>query len=32
LRQFLLDSKPFAAGWIGHYAGESQEKLTALRD
>jgi hypothetical protein len=32
LRQFLIESKPVAAGWIGHYAGESREKLTTLRE
>ena len=30
LRTFLLDSRPWASGWIGHYNGESIASLEAL--
>jgi hypothetical protein len=28
LRKFLLDSRPIASGWIGHYSGETIDDLT----
>lgn len=30
LKKFLLDSRPYACGWIGHYNGESIAQLEAL--
>jgi hypothetical protein len=30
-RRFLLDSKGYAAGWIGHYNGETIPELESLR-
>jgi hypothetical protein len=31
LKTFLLDSRPLACGWIGHYGGESIDDLELLR-
>jgi hypothetical protein len=31
LREFLLESRQYACGWIGHYNGESVSKLETLR-
>lgn len=31
LEQFLLDSRPYATGWMGHYNGESISELEALK-
>lgn len=31
LRTFLLDSRQYACGWIGHYNGESRAELEGLR-
>ena len=31
LRTFLLDSRRFACGWIGHYGGQSIEELESLQ-
>jgi len=32
LRSFLLESRPYATGWIGHYNGEPRSQLEALKN